>query len=360
MFGLIKKSMFIIIVTLLAIPVSGISINDAVDNYALSFKTGILPWFGQPTIYNYGGSAAQSGAISDGQTSWFGTNVVGHMRYLTFNWKVSSEERFDSLNVYLDGELMDSISGDVDWQKKAYYIPTSSHSIDWKYEKDGSVSAGSDAGWVDKVEFISSWAGALINEALDNYNLEFRYGGVNDWFGEPFIWVSGGSAFQTGYIWDNQNTYFDAYVTGPGTISFYWKVSSEPDDYLLFYIDNVVKGGISGNVDWQQQSFAVPSGSHTLRWSYKKDRGLTGGSDAGWVDKVEFIGSIMGDIDGNGQVTSNDALLYLRYAVGQNISPFNIDPVRDDVTCDDIITSADALKILRKAVGQNVDLICHP
>jgi lysophospholipase L1-like esterase len=67
----------------------------------------------------------------------------------------------------------------------------------------------------------------------------------------------------------------------------------------------------------------------------------------------------IGDVNNDGTITSADALLYLRYAVGQNISPFNIDPVRDDVTCDDRITSADALKILRKAVGQNVDLICH-
>jgi hypothetical protein len=69
---------------------------------------------------------------------------------------------------------------------------------------------------------------------------------------------------------------------------------------------------------------------------------------------------ILGDANGDSTITSADALLYLRYAVGQDISPFNIDPLIDDVTCDDIITSADALKILRKVVGQNVDLICQP
>ena len=36
------------------------------------------------------------------------------------------------------------------------------------------------------------------------------------------------------------------------------------------------------------------------------------------------------------------------------MSPFNIDPISDDVTCENppTITVANALKVLRKAVGQ--------
>ncbi len=65
----------------------------------------------------------------------------------------------------------------------------------------------------------------------------------------------------------------------------------------------------------------------------------------------------LGDADQSGGITSADALLYLRFAVGQDISPFHIDS-SDDVTCDNGITAADALMILRKAVGQDVVLGC--
>jgi hypothetical protein len=67
---------------------------------------------------------------------------------------------------------------------------------------------------------------------------------------------------------------------------------------------------------------------------------------------------IKGDINHDGVVTVADALLYLRYSVGQNILPFHIYQTTDDVTCEGTTTVADALKVLRKAVGQNVSLDC--
>ena len=50
-------------------------------------------------------------------------------------------------------------------------------------------------------------------------------------------------------------------VTGPGTLSFQWKVSSEADaDYLTFAMDGEDQPGrISGEVDWQTLTFSIPS-----------------------------------------------------------------------------------------------------
>jgi hypothetical protein len=68
--------------------------------------------------------------------------------------------------------------------------------------------------------------------------------------------------------------------------------------------------------------------------------------------------NILGDINGDGSITVADTLLYLRYSVGQNISPYHID-TSDDVTCDGKATVADALMVLRKSVGQDVNLSCQ-
>jgi hypothetical protein len=78
-------------------------------------------------------------------------------------------------------------------------------------------------------------------------------------------------------------------VTGPGTLSFWWKVSSEQwFDYLIFHIDGLQQAAISGEVDWQQQAFALDSGNHTLTWTYAKDPSVSEGMDAGWLDQVIF------------------------------------------------------------------------
>jgi hypothetical protein len=73
-------------------------------------------------------------------------------------------------------------------------------------------------------------------------------------------------------------------------MSFYWKVSSEANyDFLEFYIDGTIQDRISGNVNWVQKSYVLTAGMHTLQWKYIKDRATIAGSDAGWVDRVEFV-----------------------------------------------------------------------
>ena len=76
------------------------------------------------------------------------------------------------------------------------------------------------------------------------------------------------------------------------TLTFYWKVSSQENcDYLEFYIDDVLKDRISGEVGWQKKTYDVNStGYHTLKWRYVKDGSDHDGSDKGWVDYVQWTG----------------------------------------------------------------------
>jgi RHS repeat-associated protein len=74
-------------------------------------------------------------------------------------------------------------------------------------------------------------------------------------------------------------------------MSFYWKVFSEQGyDYLQFYIDSTLKDQISGEVDWQQKSYSVAAGTHTLKWRYVKNGNTESGDDCGWVDFVQWTG----------------------------------------------------------------------
>jgi len=135
-------------------PSSPDSLAEALDT-VLSFTTGgSADWFAQTTTTRYDGDAAQSGDISHRQDSWMQTTVSG-TGTVKFYWKVSSEEDFDFLEFYIDGSLQENISGlENDWERQTYTISTSgSHTLEWRYVKDGSGNSGSDCGWVDKVEW---------------------------------------------------------------------------------------------------------------------------------------------------------------------------------------------------------------
>jgi RHS repeat-associated protein len=59
-------------------------------------------------------------------------------------------------------------------------------------------------------------------------------------------------------------------------------------------IDGVLQSGrISGEVAWQEKSYPVSgSGSHSLKWRYVKDGSINEGDDCGWVDWVQWNGSV--------------------------------------------------------------------
>jgi len=129
-----------------------------------------------------------------------------------------------------------------------------------------------------------------LGEAVDNTQLSWSTGGNANWFGEVNTYYYDHDAAQSGDIGNSQNTWIKTTVDGPGTIKFYWKVSSEQNyDYLRFYIDGSQKAKISGNVGWQQKTYSVGSGSHELMWKYTKDVSVSSGDDCGWIDKVEWI-----------------------------------------------------------------------
>ena len=78
-------------------------------------------------------------------------------------------------------------------------------------------------------------------------------------------------------------------VLGPGTLSFWWKVSSQANlDILSFSLNDTVLTNISGEVNWQQRTYDLPAGDQVLRWTYSKDAVGTNGQDTAWVDQVRF------------------------------------------------------------------------
>ena len=118
--------------------------------------------------------------------------------------------------------------------------------------------------------------------------------------------VEGPTSATSADIDDSQRSQLSATLTGPGELSFWWRVSSEADyDFLRVALDGEVLASLSGEVDWRRaDTIVIPSGSHTVTWTYSKDGSVSNGDDRGWIDSVRYATD---DSDGDGVVDEEDA-----------------------------------------------------
>jgi len=139
-----------------------------------------------------------------------------------------------------------------------------------------------------RINFYATPPVTLV-EALDLTNATWTTGGNQPWTGQTPLTHDGTDAAASGTIMNNQQSYVETTMTGPGTLTYWWKVSSEANfDFLSLHLDGLVTDSISGEQGWQKRTNAVPAGSHTLRWRYSKDGSVVSGGDRGWLDEVTF------------------------------------------------------------------------
>lgn len=103
----------------------------------------------------------------------------------------------------------------------------------------------------------------------------------------------GVDAAESANISHGESTTMETTIVGPGTMTFWWKVSSESGyDFLRFYLNDVEQTGslakISGTVAWVQKTVSIPSGTNVVKWVYDKDGSVDTGSDTAWVDQVVY------------------------------------------------------------------------
>jgi hypothetical protein len=126
-----------------------------------------------------------------------------------------------------------------------------------------------------------------LGEAVDNTALIWTTGGDAEWFGQTSDFYFDGDAARSGNVSSFQQSWIETTVTGPGVLSFYWKVSSSSGSQdLKFYIDGSSRASFFADAQWQLKAYVVPSGSHTIRWIYAPF--IPVGNVAGFLDKVVF------------------------------------------------------------------------
>jgi|GEM_PF-1528213 len=152
-------------------------------------------------------------------------------------------------------------------------------------EADGNLTNN----WASLVVVPDQAISLTLSQATEFFTAPWRTSGDGLWSSETNITHDGVDAAQSGSIIDNQQSWMETTVHGPGTLTFWWKVSSQAGgDKLYFLTNNVAVTNISGVIDWQQVSQSIAPGQQVLRWDYIKDGNISSGSDAGWLDQVAF------------------------------------------------------------------------
>ena len=141
------------------------NMNTAVDNTEESFSTtgSDRPFWGARGSWASDGvDCAASGTIGNNQSSVFRT-TVSNKSSVTFKWRVSSEPN-DYLQVFVNGVLDEQISGETSWETKTIDLTETNNTIEWKYQKNGSSSSGTDRGFVDAISFEDATLSTISNK----------------------------------------------------------------------------------------------------------------------------------------------------------------------------------------------------
>lgn len=159
------------------------------------------------------------------------------------------------------------------------------------------------------------------SEGLNMDGGMFEIVGETDWVADNIETHDGYASMRSGAIGDGEKSALTAVVHGAGTVSFWWKVSSQRFDSVLeldrleFYIDGERQQWINGDTPWAKLSYKVNgAGPHELKWVYVKDDSISERQDCGWVDEVSWekewlIGDWLNDVDREFTTDEGDSLV---------------------------------------------------
>jgi hypothetical protein len=112
---------------------------------------GMQKWASDASQYFDGKHSIRSGQINDNEyTSLIYICEVTTCDFVSF-WSKTSTDAGDKLKFIVDGATIAEWSGTSNWNFHSYKIEPGIHQLEWRYEKNGEISAGDDAAWLDNI-----------------------------------------------------------------------------------------------------------------------------------------------------------------------------------------------------------------
>jgi subtilisin family serine protease len=259
------------------------------------------PWVVVTNITRDGFDAARSSDITNEYVTWLQTEVTGPGK-LTFWWKASTEFTFDQLTLYDNGRPVRYVDGEVDWRREEMELDTGLHVLRWEYIKDDIGAGAADRVWLDEVSFVPGPISHLaLAYALNQPELNWRTDAALPWQAQTNVRHDGVAAASSGMLPTRSSNGLEIDITGPATIAFWWKLSSQGSwNAIGIAVDGKDVLEVRGDTDWQPAAAAVPQGTHRVRWWYRQDSGYYLGASQAFLDEVRIIPDEVRFVAGHG------------------------------------------------------------
>ncbi len=111
-----------------------------------TLSVGEIPITNAPTV--------QTPQIDDDQTSCLITYVSGP-NVLNLHWAASMEHSYDFLKIFVDFDLVDTLTGNTPWIPESYFVPLGDHRVALCFVKDNLGSDFEDAGYIGAIDLAS-------------------------------------------------------------------------------------------------------------------------------------------------------------------------------------------------------------
>jgi hypothetical protein len=132
-----------------------VSYTDGFETGNLTYipwqTSGSQPWVVQTNVAATGSFAARSGPIGNAQSSSLLYSGNFQSGDVSFACRVSSEAGYDWLRFIIDGVVQESWSGETGWVNYSLPLTAGTHTLEWRYVKDASLTQGADAAYLDNV-----------------------------------------------------------------------------------------------------------------------------------------------------------------------------------------------------------------
>lgn len=100
---------------------------------------------------------------------------------VTFEWSVSSQENVGKLQFLVDGTVVQSITGEVDFVAVSYELPAGQHTLKWQYKRSTTESTGDGIGKLRHLTIHNTTEGEWLNwpATSNTARLEYLYPSQN-------------------------------------------------------------------------------------------------------------------------------------------------------------------------------------
>ena len=276
---------------------------------SVTFDPPQLLWIITPATSVAGGSSLRSPDIGRNQSTCLRLRLpaaAGAMISLAV--RTSTLPPSDQLIILADDLSIDTIlarsSGiDTGWNQETYFLQTAITILSMCYVKnDDSLSAGSDAAWVDNLSYVVSEQDRIClaldipPDSCDMIRSVTYDPPQQTWLTATQTFVAGGSSIRSPAFNVAPAPCLVIGLSLPANafITLDARTSSEGGvDQLQINADNLRLDTISAahgstERDWRQETYYLQTGISNLSICYAKNDRIAGGQDIVWVDRLSF------------------------------------------------------------------------